>query len=200
MDEVISVSDSDSDMDMDIDAIADAEMEDSDLISIKCKVCEFEDDVLDMVREHVRNHTKEEKETALLAKNKEVVERPSPIQSTSRPAKLTTRLTPEEEKKCGMTWMPGYGYKEETAAAKEKPTPILKPTRSKLKVAKEETRKKWLQEFNIRENFPLKFESDTQIRCVTCEFSFIAMDKGRVRRHCESNTHTTVQTAKVERQ
>ena len=38
-----------------------AGMTNSEMISHRCKVCDFEDDVMDMVIEHLKNHTVDEK-------------------------------------------------------------------------------------------------------------------------------------------
>ena len=58
----------------------------------------------------------------------------------------------------------------------------------RAQVIKRETRERWLQEYNDSENFPLKFVSDTEVRCETCDTNFTAK-KSTVKRHCESRAH-----------
>ena len=58
----------------------------------------------------------------------------------------------------------------------------------RAQVIKRETRERWLQEYNDSENFPLKFVSDTEVRCETCDNNFNAK-KSTVKRHCESRAH-----------
>ena len=66
---------------------ADEAAMDSELISYSCKVCDFEDDVKDMVIEHLRNHTEEEKVAVKKGAQMKKVE-----ESTGKP-----------------NWIPGYG-------------------------------------------------------------------------------------------
>ena len=87
--------------------------------------------------------------------------------------------------------------------------PTEKTTRTKnmpwgsglrAKVVEDKTRDRWLQEYNNSENFPLRFVSDTEIRCEACDNNFTAYQKNIVQRHCESRSHCSKNILKVGRE
>ena len=56
-----------------------------------------------------------------------------------------------------------------------------------------------LRQFNLRENYPFKFVTDTKIRCEACEYDFSGKQVFSLKRHFESEGHGKKMEAKSER-
>ena len=145
------------------------------LISYNCKVCDFEDDVEDMVIEHLKNHSEDEKRAA-----------------TQKKAEKSTARRP---------WIPGHGpahSKSIKAKTTQTGTPNMPPG-SRATTRKEETRRKWLEKYNVSEDYPFKIVSDAKIRCKACEYEFSSEKVSVLKKHSESDAHCTKMNSKSER-
>ena len=60
-------------------------------------------------------------------------------------------------------------------------------------------RKKWLQQFNTKEEDPFKFVTDGTIYCKSCEKTFVVTKKSQLQQHASSEKHTKSAEIKLKR-